>query len=81
MIRWILLMLLLLPGCTWLNATTTVTMPNNDIYTVSSRRNAVVEFQDGDKRIVVDNRGKLSGFELVFPALLQKTPDITLEDN
>lgn len=54
----ILLAVLLLSGC---SVKTTITDPDGRMYVVSSRKNAVVEFSEGDAKIRIDNLG-LHGF-------------------
>ncbi len=39
----------------------------------------MVCYKDKDVEITVDNRGNLSGWELIFPAAFNKSSDITYE--
>ena len=70
----VLILLPNLTGCAWFNTTTNIQMADGRRYEVNSKSDSVVEVTQGDVKIMVDNRGKLSGWELVFPAILQRTP-------
>ena len=52
------LIVLLLSGC---SVKTTITDPDGRMYVVNSRKNAVVEYSEGNAKIRIDNRG-LHGF-------------------
>ena len=54
----LILLLLLLQGC---SVKTTITDPDGRMYVVHSRKNAVVEYSEGNANIKIDNRG-LHGF-------------------
>lgn len=65
-------------GC---SVNTVITMPDDTKYQVKSKTDAKVCYKDKDVEITVDNRGQKSGFLLMLPALLQRTPDISVEQD
>lgn len=54
------LVLLLLTGCSMIAQETSVTLPGGEVYRVRCQHDARVEFQQGDTRVMVDNRGQPS---------------------
>ena len=70
-----IIILLNLLGCSLYKATSTITTPNNDVYTVVSGSDAIVEFKKGDIVIVADNRGRPSFLETILSALVLRIPD------
>lgn len=50
--------LLLLPSCALIPTKTTITMPNEEVYVVKSKSDALVVLKQGDTEMTVDNRGK-----------------------
>ncbi len=72
-----------LPGCSTLfNKTTTYTMPDGQQHVLNQPSDAhtVVTLADGTK-MDGDNRGRPSTLELLFPALIEAMPDITVESD
>lgn len=72
--------LFLLAGC---SVTTTIKKNDKKVYEVKSGRYAVILYENkkDDVKIKIDNRGHKSGFLLVLPALISKTPDISIEQD
>ena len=63
----IILTMLCLTGCAaWGNVTTTITDPNNQVWMVESRSDALVHVKSGEVEIIVDNRGRMSAFEAIL---------------
>ena len=61
------LTMLCLTGCaSWGNVTTTITDPNNQVWMVESRSDALVHVKSGEVEIIVDNRGRMSAFEAIL---------------
>lgn len=58
----------------------TVTLPSGDVYAVKSKHDSLVEFQDGEKKIVVDNRGRPGMIEQVLGAIFVNLPDVKVGD-
>lgn len=48
-------------------------------HTITSERNSVVTYTNGTVTMVADFRGNRSGWELVFPAALNKASNVTYE--
>lgn len=65
----------LLTGCA---VTTTITMPDGDVYVVQSKADALVEFSEGDKKVIVDNRGRPSFLEVFFSTLIMRSPEMNI---
>ncbi len=73
------LVMIALAGCAGLGqVTTTVTLPNGEIFTVISKSDALVEFQQGDTKGKVDNRGKPGMIEQAIALLLMNMPDVVI---
>ena len=78
--RWLIIIALCLnlTGCTWFNTTTKITA-NGKTTLISSKSDAVVSFKMDEHGNVVEgsvnNQGKLSGWELIFPAMFQKASE------
>lgn len=68
----------LLSGCSLVPITTTVITPLGDIYTVKSKSDALVEFQDGNKKLIVDNRGRPGMIEQALGIMFMNLPDVTV---
>jgi len=67
----------MLCGC---SVKTTITLPDESVYSIKSKSDAIVSYKNKDVEITVDNRGNRSGFELLFPAILNKSPDVVIGD-
>lgn len=65
----------LLAGC---SVTTTITLPDGDVYVVQSKSDALVEYSEGDKKVIVDNRGRPSFLEVFFSTLIMKAPEMSI---
>jgi len=66
-------------GC---SITTTIKKNEKIIYEVTQNRGSNVSFEDGHGvKITSDDRGHKSGFLLVPAAILNKTPDISIEQD
>lgn len=64
--------------CAGCAVTTTATMPNGDIYKIKSKRDALVEVTDGDKKITVDNRGRPGMVEQALGIMFMNLPDVEI---
>lgn len=71
----VLFMVLLMAGCA---VTTTMTLPNGDIYTVVSKDDALVQWKDGEKEYLVDLRGRPGMIEKALTMMLMNLPDVTV---
>lgn len=74
--KWILIIIMMVTmvGCASLEMVkTTVTTPKGDVYTVNSKRNAVVSLKEGESEITVDNRGRTGVLENMMGMMLMKT--------
>lgn len=71
----LLILGLSLTGCA---VTTTITAPNDEIYVVQSKSDALVELHRGDDKILVDNRGRPSFLEVFFSTLIMRSPDVQI---
>jgi len=69
----------LLSGCSLIQTTTTVITPEGDIYTVKSKSDALVEFQEADRKILVDLRGRPGMIEQALGIMFMNLPDVTLD--
>ena len=58
---------------------TTVENPQGEIFTIKSKKDALVTLKQGDTELTVDNRGKMGIFENLMGILLMKT-DINLKN-
>lgn len=72
----ILLCFGLLAGC---SVTTKVILPDGAVYTVVSKADAMVEYTDGKKKVVVDNRGRPGMIEQALGIMFMNLPDVTVE--
>jgi len=57
---------------------TTVTLPDGDIYEVKNKSDGVVTFTKGDVSISVDNRGRPTVFESLTGAVIEKMPTVQI---
>ena len=60
-------------GCT---VKTQIIEPDGSIYIIESKSDAMVSVKNGERDIVVDNRGKPNIFESLLGWLLIETPDV-----
>lgn len=58
-------------GCA--SVKTTITNPQNEIWIVQSKKDALVTLKQEDMEITVDNRGKMGIFENLMGIMLMKT--------
>ncbi len=77
----ILIMLVLLSGCSLARTITTVTTPKGEVYTVSSKSDAMVEFQGDGWKLIVDNRGRPGIIEQALGIMFMNLPDVTIGAN
>ena len=80
-LAYLTLFLFLCLGCAASNIISTVTLPGGDTYKVSSKSDSVVEFQNGDKKILVDNRGRPGLIEQVLTMGIVNLPDVDIGTN
>jgi len=73
----LIIILLFMTGCV---VTTTYQTPDGLTYVVKSKSDALVTVKTESHEITVDNRGRPSAFELILPALLNKSPDVHVGD-
>ena len=71
--------IVLLSGCSLIKVKTTIITPQGDIYTIISKSDALVELQEGENRVVVDNRGRPGMIEQALGIMFMNLPDVTLE--
>jgi len=71
-----LFLALTLAGC---SVHTKVIMPDESVYEVVSKRDALVEFQQGDIVVKVDNRGRPGMIEQALGVMFMNLPDVTIE--
>ena len=78
-VKWgIIILLILVMGCA--SVETTITTPQNEIWIVQSKKDALVVLKQKDgTEITVDNRGKMSWIEGLMQYILAK-PDIKLSN-
>jgi hypothetical protein len=70
--KWgLIILLVLVVGCA--SVKTTVVGPQGAIYTVQSKKDALVVLKQGDMELTVDNRGKMGIFENLMGIMLMKT--------
>lgn len=75
-----LLSMLILAGCSMV--TSTVKTPTGDIYEIVSKQNALVEYNKGDIKFIVDNRGRPGLFERTLELmLLRSNVDVNVGDD
>ena len=72
-----ILILMLTTGCAAVK--TTITSPDMEIWTVQSKKDALVTLKQENVEITVDNRGKLGLFENLMGIIFMKT-DIELKN-
>lgn len=75
----ILIMLVLLSGCSLTRTITTVTTPKGEIYTVSSKSDALVELHGDGWKLIVDNRGRPGMIEQALGIMFLSLPDISID--
>jgi hypothetical protein len=68
----ILLIFILLLSCA---TKTTITTPDQGVYIVQSKHDALVTLKEGDIEMVVDNRGKPSALMQILSMLFVRAPE------
>lgn len=74
---WAIVICFSLVGCAAI--TTTIEDPIGEVYTVVSKKDALVKFERDGVKIEVDNRGKIGWIEGLMQYILAK-PDIKLSN-
>lgn len=70
--KWgLIILLVFMIGCA--SVKTTITNPQNEIWIVQSKKDALVTLKQEDMEITVDNRGKMGIFENLMGIMLMKT--------
>ncbi len=73
-------LLFVLTGCGMV--TSTVKTPTGDVYEVTSKSDALVEYNKGDTKFIVDNRGRPGLFERTLELmLLRSNVDVNVGDD
>jgi len=73
-------LLFILAGCGMI--TSTVKTPSGDVYEVKSKSDALVEYNKGDTKLIVDNRGKPGIIERLSELIMLKTSvDVNVGDD
>lgn len=72
------LILILVFGCSLIKTKTTIITPKGDIYTIISKSDALVELQEGNTKVVVDNRGRPGMIEQALGIMFMNLPDVTV---
>lgn len=75
------IMLVILSGCSLTRTITTVTTLKGEIYTVSSKSDALVEFHGDGWKLIVDNRGRPGMIEQALGIMFLSLPDVTIGAN
>jgi len=76
--RWIIIITLLLTiSCA--SVKTTIMNPQGEIYTIQSKKDALVTMKKDGVELIVDNRGKLGLFENLMGIIFMKT-DIEIKN-
>ena len=71
------LILIALIGCARFGqVTSTITLPDGQTYTVVSKSDALVEFEQDGKKLKFDNRGRPSLIEKIISLLFLTLPDV-----
>ena len=71
-----MIVLFFMAGCA---ITTTITSPQKEVWTIVSKKDALVKMEQDGVKIEVDNRGKLGIVESIFGVLIMKT-DVKLSN-
>lgn len=73
------LILIALNGCAGFGqVTSTITLTDGKTYTVVSKSDALVEFEQDGKKLKVDNRGRPSLIEKIISLLFLTLPDVVI---
>lgn len=77
--KWIVLIIILFLFCGCSTVKTTITMPDNSVITVQSKKNGLVMLKKDGIDLTVDNKKPMGIFENLMGILLMKT-DINLKN-
>ena len=70
--KWgLIILLVFMVGCA--SVKTTITNPQNEVWIVQSKKDAMVTLKQGDTELTIDNRGKPGIFENLMGIMLMKT--------
>ncbi len=75
----LIILSIVLSGCTFFQTITTVTLPNKKVYTVKSKSDSLVEWTDGKNKITVDLRGRPGMIEQALGIMFMNLPDVTVD--